>query len=162
MRRFSVIVAFALLAVPAAAHALGSGPGDGTLAISNATGSVSIAARGALIGRVDQGRVIIDDPNPNDGAAPVVWGYESKKDLTDTKARYSGTDIRFRMIGGFFRAKVVGSGMDLSIVGRGSVTLGPTLGLLTAGTYSLNGGIPSLFPDVVTSLQLAAPVVPGG
>jgi hypothetical protein len=81
--------------------------------------------------------------------------------LTDTKALYSGTDIRFRVIGGFFRVKVIGSGMDLSVVGKGSVTLGPTLGLLTLGTYSLNGGFVLPFPDEVTSLQLSAPT-PGG
>ena len=157
MRRFSVIVAFALLAVPAAAHALGSGPGDGTLAISNATGSVSIAARGALIGRVDQGRVIIDDPNPNDGAAPVVWGYESKKDLTDTKARYAGTDIRFRMIGGTFKIKVIASGVNLAVVGRGTVILNGA-GSDDNGSYSVNGAPYADVPDFSTfALNASSP-----
>lgn len=151
----------ALLALPAAALALGGAAGDGTLAVSSATGSVSIAARGALIGQLDRGKVVLQDPDVNDGNDPVVWGYESKRDLTDTKALYSGTNIRFRIIGGFFRIKVIGSGMDLSLVGRGSVTLGPTLGLLTLGTYAVNGGVPLPFPEVVTSVQLAAPV-PGG
>jgi hypothetical protein len=151
----------ALLAVPATALALGGGAGDGTLAVNGATGSVSIAARGALIGQLDRGKITLEDPDPKDGKPPVVWGYESRRDLNDTKALYSGADIRFRIIGGFFRAKIIGSGMDLSLVGRGSVTLGPTLGLATAGTYSVNGDLPLPFPDLVTSLQLVA-AVPGG
>jgi hypothetical protein len=150
-----------LLAVPAAALAIGSGPGDGTLAVNGGAGSVSIAARGALIAQLDRGKVILEDPDAKEGKPPVVWGFENKKDLTDTKALYSGTDLRFRVIGGFFRVKVIGSGMDLSVVGKGSVTLGPTLGLLTLGTYSLNGGFVLPFPDEVTSLQLSAPT-PGG
>ena len=156
MRRFFVTVTLALLTLPAVAFAEGSGPGDGTLAVSNGTGSVSIAVRGALIGQLDKGRLTLEDPNPNDGKTPVVSGYATKKDLTDTKALYSGSDVRFRIIGGFFRAKVVGSGMDLSIVGKGSITLGPSFGLVTSGTYSLNGALPQVFPTVLTSLQLAA------
>jgi hypothetical protein len=155
------MVTLVLLAVPAAAFAIERGAGDGTLAVSDASGSVSIAARGALIGQVDRGKVILEDRDARDGKPPVVWGFESRKDLTDTKALYSGTDIRFRIIGGFFRVKVIGSGMDLSLVGRGSITLGPTLGLLTAGTYSVNGEPLFPFPDVLTSVQLAAPQ-PGG
>jgi hypothetical protein len=160
VRRTLATIALALLAMPAAALALGGAAGDGTLAVVNAGGSVSIAAKGALIGQIDRGRVTLEDPNPNDGPAPVVWGYESKRDLTDTKALYSGNDIRFRLSGGFFRVKVVGSGVDLSVVGHGSVTLGPALGYLTAGTYSLNGAPPSAFPSAQMSLQLTAPSGP--
>jgi hypothetical protein len=160
VRRILVSVTLALLAVPAAALALGGAAGDGTLAVVNANGTISIAAKGALIGQIDRGRVTLEDPNPNDGPAPVVWGYESKRDLTDTKALYSGTDIRFRINGGFYRVKVVGSGLDLSVVGHGSVTLGPAANLVTAGTYSLNGTFPFAFPSVLTSLQLAAPSGP--
>jgi hypothetical protein len=160
--RFLAIAVFVVLAVPAGAQAVGGGAGDGTLEVTGATGIVGIASRGALIGQLDRGRVIfIDDPDAKDSKEPVVWGYESKRDLSDTKALYSGTDIRFRVIGGFFRVKVIGTGMDLSLVGRGSVTLGPALSLLTLGTYSLNGGFLLPFPDEVTSVQLVASA-PGG
>lgn len=162
MRRIFAIAAFVLLGVPAAANAVGGGAGDGTLAVSGASGSVGIASRGALIGQLDRGRVIfIDDPDAKDSNAPVVWGYETKRDISDSKALYSGTDIRFRIIGGFFRVKVIGTGMDLSVVGRGSVTLGPAVGLLTLGTYSLNDGFLLPFPDEITSVQLVASA-PGG
>jgi hypothetical protein len=162
VRRFFVTFSLALLTIPAVAWAGGAGPGDGTLAVAAATGSVNIAVRGALIGQIDRGRVTVEDPTPNDGKTPVVSGYATKKDLSDTKALYSGSDIRFRIIGGFFRAKVVGTGMDLSIVGKGSITFGPSVGLVTAGTYSLNGALPLPFPTVLTSFQLAAAGPPGG
>jgi hypothetical protein len=162
VRRIFAIAAFVLLGVPAGANAVGGGAGDGTLAVSGASGSIGIASRGALIGQLDRGRVIfIDDPDAKDSKEPVVWGYETKRDISDTKALYSGTDIRFRIIGGFFRVKVTGTGMDLSIVGRGSVTLGPAVGLLTLGTYSLNDGFLLPFPDEITSVQLVASA-PGG
>jgi hypothetical protein len=160
VRRVLASITLALLALPAAALALGGAAGDGTLAIVNANGTMSIAAKGALIGQIDRGRVTLEDPNPNDGPAPVVWGYESKRDLTDTKSLYSGNDIRFRISGGFFRVKVVGSGVDLSVVGHGSVTIGPALGIFSGGTYSLNGALPLAFPSVLTSLQLTAPAGP--
>jgi hypothetical protein len=162
VRRAVASAALALLALPAAALAVPGGPSDGTLAVTSATGSVSIAARGALIGQLDRGKVVLEDPDPKDGKQPVVWGYESKRDVTDTKALYAGTNIRFRIIGGFFRVKVVGSGMDLSLVGHGSVTLSPLFGLISAGTYSVNGEDEVRFPDQLTSVQLGAPPAPGG
>jgi hypothetical protein len=161
VRWFVATALLTLFVLSPSALAAPVGPGDGTLAVNSATGSVSIAARGALIGQLDHGKVLLTDPDPTDGQAPVVWGYESRRDLTDTKSLYSGSDIRFRIIGGFFRVRAIGSGMDLSLVGRGSITLGPTLGLLTLGTYSLNGAAALPFPDVVTSLQLGA-APPGG
>lgn len=162
MGRILVIAALVLLGgVPAAANAVGGGAGDGTLAVTGASGTVGIASRGALIAQIDRGKVILDDRDTKDGKAPVVWGYENKRDISDTKALYSGTDIRFRIIGGFFRVKVIGTGIDLSLVGRGSVTLGPALGLFTLGTYSLNDGFLLPFPDEITSVQLIASA-PGG
>jgi hypothetical protein len=161
VRRLLVTVLLCLFAAPAVALAVNGSSTDGTLAVYGASGSVSIAARGAMIGQIDHGKVILEDPDPKDGPAPVVWGYESKRDLTDTKSLYSGSDIRFRIGSGFFRIKVVGTGVDLSIVGRGSITLAPTLGVVPDGSYSMNGGTDLPYPDVLTSLQLGSPT-PGG
>lgn len=153
MRRLGIVCALCLLGFPLSAQALTAAPGDGTLSVKAATGVVSVAVRGVLIGQIDHGTVTITDPTPNDGKPPVVWGWEAKKELTDTKTTWSGTDIRFRVIGGFFRVKVTGSGTDLSVVGRGSVTLGPSAGT-AAGSYSVDGGASLVFPDVTTVLQL--------
>ena len=154
--RLALLAVFACLALPATAAAVPRGQGDGTLSVKGAGGTVSLAVRGSVIGQVDRGRVTVQDPNPADGKPPVVTGYEERRDLSDTKALYSGTDIRFRIIGGFFRVKIVGTGIDLSVVGRGSVTLGPALGVLTTGTFSFDGDEALPFPDVALAFQLGS------
>ena len=162
MRSLVIAGVLFVLVLPASTAAVPAAPGDGTLTIKGATGVVSVAIRGAAIGQIDRGRVWIDDATPADGKPPVVWGWEAKRDMTDTKWLYSGTDVRFRVIGGFFRLRVTGSGLDLSVVGRGSVTLGPSPGSPVGGTYSVDGGHPKDFPVAVTSLQLGAAPPPGG
>lgn len=152
--RLAPLAVFACLALPASAAALGRAQGDGSLSVKGAGGAVSLAVRGSVIGQIDRGRVTIQDPNPGDGKLPVVTGYEERRDLSDTKALYAGSDIRFRVIGGFFRIKVSGSGIDLSVVGKGSVTLGPALGILTAGTFSFDGDEAQEFPIVPLSFLL--------
>src|SRR3954453_22303711 len=147
-----VVLAFLALATPALAN--DRGHGDGTLAVKNATGTVNLAARGAVIGQVDFGKVTIQAPTPGDGKPPVVTGYETKRALSDTKSLYSGSDIRFRIIGGFFRLKLVGTGIDLSVVGKGRVSLGPAVGLLTTGTFSFDGDASARMPDLTLSFPL--------
>ena len=150
-----------MIAAPAAVEAVPAAPGDGSLAIKGATGVVSVAVRGALIGQLDRGTVWIDDTTPAEGRPPVVWGFEARRPVTGTKLLYSGTDIRFRVIGGFFRLRVSGSGVDLSVVGRGSATLGPSPGFLVGGTYSVDGAPALPFPEIVTPVQLGPAAPPG-
>jgi len=67
MRRFFPLVLVMALLLPAAAWAatasLGTSraPGDGTLVVDNGNGSVVVRARGGILGRFDQGSVIISD-----------------------------------------------------------------------------------------------------
>jgi hypothetical protein len=152
MRRLLVACALFALFIPVVAA---GATGDGTLVVRNAKGSVGIAARGGVIGHCDFCRVVIDDPQPDDGTGPVVTGFEGRQDLTDTKSRWAGSDLRFRLIGGFFRIKVAGSGIDLSAVGHGSVTLKGDPDLASDGTYSLNGDEFHSLPDLARTFQLA-------
>ena len=63
MRRIVLASAVALLAVPAAAsHGDKRPPGDGCLVVRNGRGVVSVAAKGTVFGRFDQGQVRIEDP----------------------------------------------------------------------------------------------------
>jgi hypothetical protein len=164
MRRFFLIsTMLAVLALSTAAMAARRSPGDGTLALKNASGVFVIQGRGATIGQLDRGYVRILDPNPNDGPPAIVSGWEHTKDMTDKSSLWSGTDVNFRMIGGTFRIQVSGKGIDLSFVGRGTVTL-TGLGSSDDGKYSLDGGdsyrpIP-LLPTQVSIPPLVA-VVPG-
>ena len=164
MRRFLIIAILLLVLVPASVAIAGKrSPGDGTLALKNASGVFVIQGKGAVIGQLDRGYVRILDPNPNDGPPAIVSGWEHARDMTDKSSLWSGTDINFRMIGGTFRIQISGKGVDLSFVGRGSVTL-TGLGSSDDGRYSVDGGdvcrpVP-LLPATFSIPPLVA-VVPG-
>src|SRR5690242_15873672 len=113
MRRiFGLSVLCALIAAPVAAAA--AGRDTGTLSVRNATGFVSVAARGTLLGHCDRCTVVIADPDPTDGKPPVVTPLSATRvQLSDTRTSYSGNGLRFSIIGGFFRVRVVGTGIDI-------------------------------------------------
>jgi hypothetical protein len=144
MRSLLVVVASAALALPGLAWAASRALDDGTLSVRNGDGVVFVSVRGTLIGACDQCRVSIVDPSPDDGAPPVVTGYEDHNVVSDTRDLYSGKDVRFRMVGGFFKIKVAGYGIDLAVVAKG-------WGRIQAydsntGTYSVNGDPRRLLP----------------
>jgi hypothetical protein len=142
---------FGLLAALVCAPVALAGEHDGTLAVRRATGTVAVSARGTLFGHCDRCTVVITDPNPTDGKAPVVTPLSVvRQPLTDTKTSYSGNDLRFRVIGGFFRVKASGTGIDISAVAVGAATLVDG----TSGTYSVGGGPFQPVPLDKTSLPL--------
>lgn len=152
MRRAVFACTFLALAVPAAVFAAGNAEGDGTLVVRNASGVIHIAAKGTVIGSCDKCTIWIDDPTPGDGSGPIVTGFEGKRDLTDTKSRWSGSDVRFRLIGGFSRTRVRGSGIELYVVGKGSITV--QAWLTNVGTYAVDGGERRALPFEPLSFQL--------
>jgi len=156
MRRVLFACALFALAVPAVTFAARRAEGDGTLVVRNASGVVHVAARGSVIGSCDHCTIWIDDPTPGDGSGPIVSGFAGKRDLTETKSRWSGSDIRFRLIGGFARTRVRGSGLDLYVVGKGSVTVQGWL--MNVGTYAVDGGERRLLPFEPLSFQLGVKV----
>jgi hypothetical protein len=155
MRRLLFACALVALLVPAVALAADLAPGDGTLSVKNGTGRIDVAARGAVIGSCERCTITIDDPKAGDGTGPIVSGAEAQLDLTDTKSRWTGTDIRFRLIGGFSRVIVTGSGIELSAVGQGSATVRGWLNNL--GTYAVNGADRKLLPFEPDSFRLGEP-----
>ena len=128
------------------------GPGDGTLSVRDAQGTFTIKARGGIIGTFARGKVVITDPDPNDGTLAVT-GDDWHHERTDTTTVYGGTKVRFRLIGGAFKIRVIGSGVNLSVVGKGTIGL---LGEGTAddGTYSIDGGDYVSVPDTLTTFTL--------
>jgi len=130
------LLAVAALA-PAAADAATGAIGDGTLSVDNGHGSVQIQARGAVLGRVAKGSVMIADLTPDDTSDPSVWGWETAVPRLDGSTTYRGDKIRFRLIGGGWRIVVKGSGIDVSAVGRGRVWLNGDS--FDAGVYSTTG-----------------------
>ena len=153
MRRLVLLALFAVLAVPAAALAAERAADDGTLSVVNADGVVNVVARGGVIGSCDQCRVWITDPVAGDGTGAVVTGWEDKDDINDTKSKWSGKDVRFKLIGGAFKLRVLGSGITLYAVGKGS---GSLRGAITnTGTWSLNDATPRQLPDTMKPFLLA-------
>jgi len=167
MRRFFPLVLVMALLLPAAAWAtsatLGSAkaPGDGTLVVDNGNGSVIVRARGGILGRFDQGSVIISDLDLTDGRVPVVSGAEAFRFLPGGRTLYSGDDIRFRMIGGLFRVQINATGIDVSAVGRGTAALDASGFSDFPGRYSLDGGPFHALPGHSTTFTLGqAPAPP--
>jgi hypothetical protein len=144
MRTFLALLASAALALPGLAWATSRAADDGTLSVKNGDGVIFVVARGTIIGACDKCRVSIIDPSPDDGAPPVVSGYEGHKDLSDTHDLYVGSDVRFRIVGGIFKLRVSGDGIDLGVVAKGWGRIQGSDS--NTGTFSVNGANPRLLP----------------
>ncbi len=156
MRRLVLLLALAAVFAPAAV-ALPGDTGDGTLSMRNGRGLVVLDVRGVVIGQIDSGRIVVTDPNSDDGLK-IVRGAESKTAISDTRTRWRGEDMRIRLIGGQWRVVIAGSGIDLSVVGRGKVRIdgrGEPTGLGRPGRYSLNDGSYEPLPTQPTTLDLS-------
>ncbi|MDX6409894.1 MAG: hypothetical protein QOE13_2965 [Gaiellaceae bacterium] len=156
MRRLLTFAVLAALALPAASAARIQGSNDGTLSVRDARGTITISARGGVIGSFARGSVTISDPIDGDGTGPVVSGDDFPPiERNDTTTTWRGTKVRFRIIGGSFRIVVKGRGINLSLVGKGNVTLDGG-GTGDDGSYSVNGGDYGLIPEFLFPFTLSA------
>lgn len=161
-RDFVILLAafFAILAGAAMATASRAAFTDGTLVVRDGTGDFSVRIRGAVIGRIDRGKVTIEDAS---GATdPIVRGHERRIVRSAFVTTYSGKGVRFRILRGRFSVRIVGAtGVSLSAVGHGTAQL-KGAGLeelgLSNGMYSLNGGEFLPVPDDGVTLRVRAPV----
>jgi hypothetical protein len=159
MRRFVVLIGILMLALPAGAGALKGGPGDGTLVVEHAQGVITLAVRGGIIGRFDQGTLVVVDSSPGTGAAPIVRGYQQKTAVGPKRMEYSGEgDIRFRLIGGFYRVRISAIGIDLSVVGRGTTTLDSSGFSDDPGRFSINAAPFQSMPDGPARFTIGQPL----
>jgi hypothetical protein len=156
MRRLVVFMTLLALALPSAASAAVRAPGDGTLSIRDLDGSLSVLAKGGVIGRCSQCVLVLDEWK-DDEILPVVRGAKGT-DLDDdgSKERFAGKDLRWKVMGGSFKM-IVRSGVDVdvSLVGKGRVVW--IRG--TNGSYVLNGGDAQSVLQTSSSFQLN-PVAP--
>ncbi|MDP8911070.1 MAG: hypothetical protein M3M94_03275 [Actinomycetota bacterium] len=157
MRRIFLVLATAGALVPAALSAPAE-PGDGTLSVVKGRGTIWLDVRGVVIGQLDAGNVTVIDPEEERGSEAEVRGAERTMTLSDTKKRWRGDDLRFRLVGGDWRLRVHGRGIDLSVVGRGTVKIngaGDNRGVANDGKYSLNDASYDSLPDRPKTLKLA-------
>lgn len=157
MRRFLLLLIVLGLALPATAWAVRTSPGDGTLVVGNGRGLVIVRARGAILGRFDSGRLVVEDPVEGDGSGPIVYGAERIRELPGHRTLYIGEDVRFRMIGGLYRVTIQAVGIDVSAVGRGMATLDASGFSDQPGRFSINGGPFQQLPAFVKQYQLGQP-----
>jgi hypothetical protein len=131
-----VLVMLVALALPAVASARPAERGDGTLAIKNASGGVTVIARGTMLGRLADGALTVADLSPNGTNDVQDFGFDRKPRVrADGTSVYQGTDVRFRIVGGQYSVVILGSGINLSAVGRGRV-VGQGI---TDGLFSTDG-----------------------
>jgi hypothetical protein len=157
MRRSSVILAslLALLVFATVAWArLTPADSDGTLSIKRGRGDINITLTGAMIGRVDRGRLTVTDLDPLDDQVPQITHVQRSRSLTSTTTVYFGRKIRFRMLDGTYKLKLHGAGIHVSAVGRGFAWLKGDEHYVKVGVYSLNGGPYKLLPYEKTKVQI--------
>ena len=100
-------------------------PATGSLVVKGGRGTIVLQVKGAVIGRMNNGKLTLTDNDPYDENSPVVHGRLRTRpmQLSDATTVYKGQNIRYRMVEGSYRLKFEGSGIRLSTVGRGWVTL---------------------------------------
>ena len=164
--RLLLISLLVCLAAPSAALALRQVPGDGTLAVRNGDGFLRLDISGAVIGRLDTGRLEVTSQTVDDCDDWDVWGA----DRTTTRSLRNGPTtcvftvflrtpqpIRFRIVLGSQETLVIrnGVGFSLSAVGQGSGFIKGAGDL--DGVFSVNGA-PSFrsLPDAGLAFTLGA------
>jgi hypothetical protein len=154
MRRLSLLLALVVVtalsaAVPASA-ALARTPGSQSFSLRDGSGIASVWQRGALLGHLRSGRLIVVDlPSPGSPTV-IVRGHETKKVLNDATTEYRGRDMSFRIFGGTWRARIRGRGIDVSGVVRGWLRLSGI-----SGTYAIGDGEYQRWPTTPQVFRLA-------
>jgi hypothetical protein len=159
MRRILTLLLVCAFAAPVAAYARSTVPGDGSLSVRNGDGQVRLLIRGAVIGKVEVGRLVVIDPG-KDCDALLVWETAAPpREWTttdgETACTFIGADLRFRFVGGLNELRVVGTGIHLSAVGKGSARLRGT-----GGTYAVDAGKYVGLPVAWVREQIGVTVAP--
>jgi hypothetical protein len=137
------------LAIPVTALAAPLAVGDGSLALTSASGTIFVQGRGLIYGHFDSGTLMVLDYRPDDGvSAPVVSSGKAAKSSKGSGV-FQGSDVRFLLPSGRYTIELVGVGIDASGVGRGSI-VATGLGTSDDGSYSVNGGKAQLLGKVPT------------
>ena len=160
MRRLALVLGVLALLLPTVGEAVKRAAGDGTLVVDNANGLVTLSVRGGIIGRIDQGTIVVGDPIEGDGPPPRVTGWQERERVPgQNRWKYTSEqcEIRFRLIGGLYRVRIDAIGIDLSIVGKGTGVLDGSGYADQSGRFSLNGAAYQSFPHTPKQFTLGSP-----
>src|SRR5919109_3548376 len=156
MRRLltlTVATAVALAAAPSASaqEIAARTPGAESFSLRNGTGRAVVSQRGAILGRIAAGRLVVVDIEAGGAPTVIVRGYESREVLDARRTAYRGEGMSFRVFGGTWRARIRGRGIYVSGVVRGWLTL-----IGTRGTFSIGDGPYRSWPRTLRTFRLAS------
>jgi hypothetical protein len=117
-----VLVLLVLFAVPAAGAARPGDKTDGTFAVKNAVGQITVNAKGTALGKVDEGQIAVAEIGVPGADDVQVLGADRKPVVRNGYTIYRGQDMRFRIVGGWYSLVVTGTGVNVSAVGAGTVS----------------------------------------
>jgi hypothetical protein len=156
MRRALLITLVLALAVPVAAAARTLVPGDGSMVVRSGDGNVRlIDFKGAILGRIANGTVVVVDPKGGDCDALLVWDADNQwprvrtvGEDTHLECVFKTTSgMRFRLVGGPSTIRVNGKGIALSAVGQGLAYVRGSRVVADDGTYSVDGSDWKALPE---------------
>lgn len=159
MRRAVLLMVLSALAVPALALAYPASDGDGSLAITGASGTITLEGEGLLYGYFDSGALIVLSYTPDTpGSALSVSGATSHTGAGVTS--YTGSGVRFLLPSGSYTLELSATGVDISAFGSGAVgelaplpaSVGASAGS-SLGVLSLDGGKPLPMTKATAGLQ---------
>jgi hypothetical protein len=139
MRKVFLVLA-AALAFPIAALAAQTASGDGSLAVTRASGTIFIQGHGVIYGHFDAGTLMVLDYKPDD-ASSVLAVSSGKSRWYRSSGVYTGSDVRFLLPSGRFTIELIAANLDASGVGKGSIIV-TGLGTVDDGSFTVNGGKP--------------------
>ena len=117
---FIPLVLIVLFAAPMVAGADRAASPNGCLVVSNGQGVVNVVARGTIRGRIDSGRIIVDEVGDD---SLQVFGATRIRDLGVRTTLYIGENLRFQLLDGNFRVRIVAVGIQLQTASRGYAVL---------------------------------------
>lgn len=139
MRKLALIIFASLMLVPAAAFAERTAPGDGSLAVSNANGRLTLSGQGLIYGYFDSGTItVVGEYKPEDvSSLPSVTG--ATPSIVGRNMVYSGSGVRFYFPGGQYTLIVDATDIAISAVGSGTISA-VGRGLPNDGTFVIDSG----------------------
>jgi hypothetical protein len=111
-------------------------------------GLAVVGARGAILGTLRRGRLVVTIPKGSTAVA-TVYGAEYKKKLSARRTLYRGYGLRYHVFHGRWRVRIVGRGVNASAAGEGWFGLDGT-----RGQYAVGGGAYKRWPSVYRTFSL--------
>jgi hypothetical protein len=146
MRRLLLLVTLAALLTAGLAGSALAGGASG-VELTNGKGRAVLTLRGALLGTLDQGRILVRVDSLQT-EVHVDGDRLHQRTLRDGRLSFSGTNLRFRVFKGTWRVVIDGNGIDASAGGRGIVSV------RGSGLFSVDGQPPQAWTSQWQAVRL--------